>query len=204
MSNIEFWNNRYKSNDYAYGTEPNTFFKEWIDKLQPGKILLPAEGEGRNAVYAAKLGWYVIAFDNSFEAKNKAMKLADNNNVKINYFCAEFEDLNLKKNSFDAFGLIFAHFAGNKRREFHNELTNYLKFGGYIILEGFSKKQLEYQKKFNSGGPSNVELLFSEEEIKDDFQALEKIQLETIETELNEGLHHKGLASVVRYVGKKV
>ncbi len=203
MSNIEFWDNRYQSENYAYGLEPNLYFREWIDKLSPGKILLPAEGEGRNAVYAAKKGWEVYAFDTSSQAKKKAIDLAKLNNVNIHYECKEFEDLYLEKDSFDAIGLIFAHFAGSKRNEFHRELIKYLKAGGYIILEGFSKNQLEYQKKFNSGGPTNIKLLFSSEEIEDDFRSLHKIYLATAEIMLNEGLYHNGLASVVRYVGRK-
>jgi SAM-dependent methyltransferase len=203
MSNIEFWDNRYQSENYAYGLEPNVFFRKWLDKLSPGRILLPAEGEGRNAVYAAKKGWEVYAFDTSSQAKKKAIELAKLNNVSIHYECKEFEDLNLEKDSFDAIGLIFAHFAGSKRKEFHKELIKYLKAGGYIILEGFSKNQLEYQKKFNSGGPTNIELLFSSEEIEDDFRSLHKIYLAKAEIMLNEGLYHNGLASVVRYVGRK-
>jgi hypothetical protein len=45
-------------------------------KLPIGSILFPAEGEGRNAVFAAKLGWAVSAFDISNEGKNKGIKLA--------------------------------------------------------------------------------------------------------------------------------
>ena len=72
----EFWEIRYAEKQYAYGENPNVYFKEQLDKLKPGKILLPAEGEGRNAVYAAKQGWEVMAFDLSSEGKNKAEKLA--------------------------------------------------------------------------------------------------------------------------------
>ena len=53
----EFWDTRYAEIDFAYGKTPNTFFKDSIDKLTPGKLLLPADGEGRNAVYAATKGW---------------------------------------------------------------------------------------------------------------------------------------------------
>ena len=67
----EFWNERYAAENYVYGTLPNTFFKYELSRLRPGKILLPAEGEGRNAVYAAEQGWDVYAFDYSHEAKRK-------------------------------------------------------------------------------------------------------------------------------------
>lgn len=61
MSN--FWDDRYRDGKYIYGTNPNAFFKEYIIKHPIGTILLPAEGEGRNAVYAAQCGWKVEAFD---------------------------------------------------------------------------------------------------------------------------------------------
>lgn len=67
----EFWNQRYASVDYAYGTSPNLFYREKLEFVSPGKILFPAEGEGRNAVYAAKSGWNVTAFDLSTEGKKK-------------------------------------------------------------------------------------------------------------------------------------
>ena len=51
----EIWDKRYSTAVYAYGEEPNAFFKEKLDSQNlEGSILLPAEGEGRNAVYAAK------------------------------------------------------------------------------------------------------------------------------------------------------
>jgi len=79
----EFWNERYAAEEYAYGTEPNIFLKEILEQLTPGKILFPAEGEGRNAVFAAKLGWTVTAFDASTEGKRKAEMLASKNKVQI-------------------------------------------------------------------------------------------------------------------------
>ena len=71
-----FWNENYGNKEYIYGTKPNVFFKEQLDKLKPGKILLPAEGEGRNAVYAASKGWSVTAFDISEIVHKKALQLA--------------------------------------------------------------------------------------------------------------------------------
>ena len=65
MNNFDskFWDERFAAEEYIYGTEPNKFFREQLDKLPPGKILLLGEGEGRNAVYAAKSGWLVHAVD---------------------------------------------------------------------------------------------------------------------------------------------
>ena len=66
------WDTRYASEGYAYGIAPNEFFKNSVATYKPsGKMLLPAEGEGRNAVYAAKEGLEVTAFDISVEGRKK-------------------------------------------------------------------------------------------------------------------------------------
>ncbi len=80
---VEFWNTRYAEKAYAYGEKPNVFFAEKINELQPLSLLLPAEGEGRNAVYAAKLGWDVTAFDYSSEGKDKAVSSTEEGVSKI-------------------------------------------------------------------------------------------------------------------------
>ena len=91
---IERWNERYSNDEFAYGELPNNYLKEQLEKLAPGTILFPAEGEGRNAVFAAKLGWKVAAFDISNEGKNKAIKLAEKNKVEIDYQVGELQTLN--------------------------------------------------------------------------------------------------------------
>lgn len=195
MSKI--WNQRYAQEEYVYGTEPNEFLKQELSKLQPGKILFPAEGEGRNAVYAALQGWAVVAFDGSSEAKKKAEKLSERNNVTIDYKISTIEDFIFEENSFDAIVLIFVH--TENREENHRKLLKYLKPGGKLILEGFAKDQLEY----NSGGPRNLTMLFSSEELNNDFNELLETEIIELKTELNEGQLHKGNASVIRLLGVK-
>ena len=198
------WDDRYSNEEFAYGEEPNNFFKEQIEKLNAGTILFPAEGEGRNAVYAAKLGLKVAAFDISEEGKNKALKLAAANNVSIDYQVGELETLNYQTEQFDAIALIYAHFPAEIKSSIHKTLDKYLRQNGIIIFEAFSKKHLEYLAINDKvGGPKDIESLFSIEEIKADFPNYEIIQLEEKEIELNEGLFHNGKGSVIRFIGKK-
>ena len=196
----EFWDKRYSNKEMDYGEKPNVFFASEIEKFKEGNILLPAEGEGRNAVYSAKLGWQVSAFDISKEGKQKAEQLAESNSVTINYTVGGFDEINYEKDSFDCIGLIYAHFPPLLKSKFYKILDGYLKKGGTLILEGFSKKQIEYPQ---SGGPKKVEMLFSIEEIKQDFDNYEIIELSEKEVVLNEGLYHNGKSSVIRFVGKK-
>ena len=198
------WNDRYSSEEFAYGTAPNNYLKEQLEKLKTGSILFPAEGEGRNAVFAAQLGWKVSAFDISAEGKNKALKLAEANNVVIDYQVGELETLNYQAEQFDVIALIYAHFPAAIKSSIHQTLETYLRKDGYIIFEAFSKKHLEYLAINDKvGGPKDIESLFSIEEIQSDFPDYEIIQLEEKVIELNEGLFHNGKGSVIRFVGKK-
>ncbi len=192
----EMWDNRYAQAYYVYGKEPNEFFKQQLSKLQHGKILLPAEGEGRNAVYAAKLDWEVFAFDSSSEAKNKAEKLALENGVKINYKTSSFEDAVFEENIFDCIAFIYAH--NINRQKNHQKLLRFLKPGGIIILEGFSKSQINN----NTGGPRKIGMLFSKEELEEDFLKLSELKIFEEEIHVSEGKYHVGKASVIRLIGK--
>ena len=146
MSNTwrERWNERYSSTEFAYGEEPNYYLKTKLLSIQPtGSILFAAEGEGRNAVFAAKLGWKVSAFDISIEGKNKAEILANKNQVIIDYKVGELNKLNYPKEHFDAVALIYAHFPAEIKSQLHQELIQLLKQGGYVIFEAFSKKHYD-------------------------------------------------------------
>lgn len=195
----QFWNERYATIEYVYGTEPNQYYREQLENLTPGKILFPGEGEGRNAIFAAQKGWQVTAFDSSTEARKKAQNLASEKNVEINYILSDYENINLPSASFDCMVLIYAHMHPQKRNQYHKKLAMFLKPGGLLILEGFSKKQIDY----NTGGPRTIEMLFSKKELQNDFRSFSKTEITEAEINLNEGVFHQGIASIVRVFGKK-
>jgi Methyltransferase domain len=198
------WDDRYSKDEFAYGEQPNNYLKEQLEKLNAGTILFPAEGEGRNAVFAAKLGWTVSAFDISVEGKNKAFRLAETNNVTIDYQVGELQTLNYKTEQFDAIALIYAHFPADIKSFYHKTLDNYLRKGGLVIFEAFSKRHIDYiAKNEKVGGPKDIAMLFSINELKSDFADYEIIELVEKEIELNEGLFHNGEGSVIRFVGRK-
>ncbi|MBE0304409.1 class I SAM-dependent methyltransferase [Leptospira interrogans] len=198
------WNERYNKEEFAFGEQPNEYLKEQLEKLKIGTILFPAEGEGRNAVFAAKLGWNVSAFDISIEGKKKAFRLAEANQVKIDYQVGELQTLDYRSEQFDAIALIYAHFPAEIKSYYHKTLSQYLRKDGLVILEAFSKKHIHYVLKNEKvGGPRELEMLFSIDEIKSDFKNYEIIELEEKEIELKEGLFHNGNGSVIRFVGRK-
>ncbi len=195
----QFWDQRYAENDTVYGSEPNEFFKQFIDSHKPGNILLPAEGEGRNAIYAAKKGWVVDAFDFSEVAREKALFNAKGEHVSIHYELKKIESFKAEK-LYDAAALIYVHLEPSVRKKFHQEVLKSLKPGGYLLVEAFAKEQLQY----NSGGPKNATQLYDAPTICSDFSSLHVRNCEQKDVELKEGEFHKGKAAVLRLKAQRI
>lgn len=196
----EFWDERYQQKEYVYGVHPNQFLAEQLIKIpHAGDILFPCEGEGRNAVFAAKSGWRVDAFDYSESGKTKALQLAQNQNVNISYFISDAIHFDFGNAKYDVVAFIFAHFGPDLRSEIHQKAISSLKPGGRIIIEAFNPLQLNNK----SGGPKDLSMLYTEEILNEDFKKLDIQILETKVIELDEGLYHRGKADVIRLLAIK-
>lgn len=194
----EKWNNRYRSEEYYFGKEPNEFFKDEIEKLIPGKALFIGDGEGRNSVYAAKLGWNVDCLDISENAKEKAENLARENNVKINYKIADAIEYNYPGETYDAIFVIYFHVDEELRENFDNQIINSLKQNGVVIILVYEKDHL----KLNTNGPSSLNLLYSLDEIVEnfidlDFEILKKEKISRVKN----GIPQEAI--VIKFVGRK-
>lgn len=194
------WDERYNLKEYVYGSTPNVFFENQLTDLKPGVILLPCEGEGRNALFAAQSNWNVVAFDSSEVGKNKAMALATQNNISYDYQILDVNEANFEPESFDVIALIYAHFKPQLRSKFHATIQRWLKPEGKIILEAFNTEQLNY----NSGGPKDLDMLYSTEILSKDFEGMKIELIETSTIVLDEGAFHQGDAAVIRFVAQKV
>ncbi|WP_255481107.1 class I SAM-dependent methyltransferase [Pontibacter sp. Tf4] len=195
----DFWNERYSQEQMVYGAEPNEFFREQLQLLQPGTLLLPAEGEGRNAVYAALKGWRVTAFDFSEAGSKKATALAEQRGITINYQVADAMHFECEPESQDAVALIYAHFSPELRQLLHQKVIKWLKPGGTVIMEAFHPNQLSY----SSGGPKDESMLYTADMLEADFNQLEIQLLVEAEIQLNEGTYHSGTGYVTRMVAQK-
>lgn len=195
-----FWDTRYDTVDFIYGKDPNAFFASRLPKLSRGRLLLPGEGEGRNALFAAKLGWKVEAFDQSVVGRSKAMKMMNGEGVRIDYHVCDLTDFQFREDRYDAAGLIFFHAMPQQRRLLHHGVTSSLKKGGVLIMEAFHTSQLGNQ----TGGPPVAEMLFDKQILLEDFSSLKTVLIEEVTTHLDEGPFHQGEASLIRYVGEKV
>ncbi|EKB50466.1 class I SAM-dependent methyltransferase [Cecembia lonarensis] len=198
--NANFWDEKFGQAPGLYGESPNDFVRQQLAKHPKGKILFPGEGEGRNALYAASLGWEVTALDQSKIAQKHTLEKAKDLGLTIDYQVCDVVNFISAPNEFDVIALIYFHLPLMIRDKVHQKFIKALKDTGTLIIEGFGKPQLQ----FNSGGPKSLEMLYDLDELKNSFPGMTwESEFDGI-IQLNEGIGHKGDAHVVRLIGKKL
>jgi hypothetical protein len=196
-----FWNERFVSKEYVYGKEPNYFFRHFINqKFQaPGKLLFPAEGEGRNAVFAASFGYQVTAFDFSADGRTKALLLAEEKKVTIDYQISSLQSFDYIPDTYDLAGLFYVHQTPDIRSVFHKAVIQTLVSGGMICLEAFHTDQIH----LHSGGPKSIDMLMHLDQLSEDFKSMDIIHLAKTQRDLDEGPFHQGKAALVQLIAIK-
>ena len=199
MSQQEFWNGKFSKADFFYGTNPNEFLASNLGLLKEHKkMLCLGEGEGRNAIFFAKEGFNVTAIDASDLGLEKLENRAIEENLDIKKVCM---DLNLweANEKYDVIIASYLHMYKNEREELFKKIEESLNSSGYFIGEFFSTKQISYK----SGGPKDLDLLYTIEDFTNYFEKCDKKVTEEI-VNLDEGIGHQGEACVIRVVIKKV
>lgn len=195
-----FWDQRYKQKDYIYGTEPNSFLKASLSFLpEGGNVLCLSEGEGRNGVFLSEHGFKVTGVDISVEGKKKAERLAAERHTSIDYVICDLNDFDFGENSWDGVISIFAHFPRNLRNKIHEKTIECMKDGGVFLFQAYHPKQLDYK----TGGPPDIDMLVTLDELKKTFADYEIIQESELETKVIEGSSHTGTAFVTQFICKK-
>ena len=197
MNHTSPWDDRYSAPEFIYGTRPNAFLADQLAHLTPGKALFVFEGEGRNAVFAAALGWQVDCFDGSAVARNKALQWAKSQGVSLNYTTAQLQDYKFPKAQYDLVVLVFAHLPPALRTHLHQSCIQALKPGGTLLLEGFRPEQIP----LTSGGPKDEAWLYTRTLLQEDFVGMQSLNIYEAQPHLDEGPLHQGPAETIRVVG---
>lgn len=195
------WDERFAKPGYLFGTAPNAFLAREAWRIpRHGRVLCVADGEGRNSVWLAQQGLEVTAFDFSPVALDKARRLAAERGVRVRYELASVEDWRWPAGEFDVVVAIFIQFVvPAARRVLFERMSAALRPGGLLLVEGYTPAQLKY----GTGGPKQVDQLYTEELLRQSFGALEIVELRAYEAELNEGTRHTGMSAVIDLVARK-
>ena len=191
------WDQEYNTENYVYGKQPNDFLKDYYTTIPKGKVLLLAEGEGRNAVFLAKQGYSVTAVDISSVGLEKAEKLAAENNVNIDAVCEDLETFDLGEKKWDGIVSISCHLPPEVRQHLYKRIERALKPSGVFFLEGYRPEQLKYK----TGGPPLAEMMTSKETLVKELPNLVFNHLQEFDREVNEGINHHGMGAVIQAIG---
>lgn len=196
-----FWDERYATDDYIFGTAPNVFLASQAELIRPGMHALAiADGEGRNGVWLAELGAQVHAVDVSPVALAKAHKLAAERSVSLNFEQADVLNWNWPEDAYDLVAAIFIQFASPPERErIIAGIRRALKPGGLLILQGYTPKQVE----FATGGPGNAANMYTAELLREWFGDWKISHLHEHESFISEGSHHHGMSALIDLVAQK-
>ncbi|MCU0809510.1 MAG: class I SAM-dependent methyltransferase [Thiobacillaceae bacterium] len=197
----DFWNERYATEDYIFGTAPNVFLASQSALIRPGmRALAIADGEGRNGVWLAEQGAQVHAIDVSPFALDKAKKLAAERGVTLNTEQADVLSWTWPQAAYDLVAAIFIQFAPPPERDrIIQGIRRTLKPGGVLILQGYTPKQVEY----GTGGPPSAANMYTAELLRDWFGDWDIRHLHEHESFISEGTHHHGMSALIDLVAIK-
>ena len=193
------WDERYLHNQYAYGEKENAFLRATCHYLPKGRILSLGEGEGRNSLYLAKLGYEVTAIDFSKIGLEKTRKRAAQNKVFIRTHYTDLTEYNFGQEEWAGIISIFFHTHKTDRQRILYKCVQALSKNGVFIMEGYSLDQ----PKFGTGGPKIPEFLCDLEEVKQELAGLNFEIARKVEREIIEGNYHTGMGSVIQIVASK-
>lgn len=194
------WNQRFAAGHYIFGEEPNAYLRSQGMHLKAGSALAVADGEGRNGVWLAEQRLSVDAFDFSENAIKKARLLAKQRSQTVNWQCCNWQSFDWPASGYDnVIGIFFQFAAPQDRSALFSKMDKSLKSGGTLIIQGYTAAQL----KFNTGGPGKLDHMYDEAMMREAFPQYDIIDLQTYETQIEEGTAHKGMSGLLGMTARK-
>lgn len=194
------WDDRFAGEDYLFGTAPAQFLVRHAHSLPPrSKILVVADGEGRNSVWLAETGHKVTAWDSSAVAVDKARRLAHARDVDVTFSVQNAADYAWPEAHFDAVIGIFIQFAPPELRDkMFAEMIRTTRPGGIVMLHGYAVEQL----KHGTGGPPIAENLYTKAILRKHFVRTDILHLDSYEADILEGTAHVGRSALIDLVAR--
>lgn len=200
---ITRWNDKYAPDELVFGSDPNVFLTTQVDQFKPNSDLLAVgDGEGRNGVWLAQLGFNVLSVDGAENGVKKAVHRAKEAGVKdrLNGLCVDLLDWQWPVEAFDTVVSLHVHFMPDERKIMYQSMINALRPGGTFLLEVFHPEQVGR----DCGGPNIVELCVTPENLKEDFSELDILLVErSVRVIKTSNFHPAGEGVVSRIVARK-
>ena len=194
------WDERYLTDDYVFGTEPNEFIARILPLLpKGGRALDLATGEGRNGIFLAQHGFQAEGVDMSAVGLEKAQKLAAEKGVRFDTRLENIAEMAWPSEHYAVITSVFCHFIEPERTQVMQRMIGALQPGGMFAGVFYHPDQIA----LGTGGPKDAAMLGTLAEMQQALHGLEWLVAEHEVIELGEGSRHRGRSSVVRVLGRK-
>lgn len=195
-----FWNARYATEEFVYGTAPNDFLIQVAPRVAPrSRVLCVADGEGRNSVWLAQQGHRVTALDVAAKGMAKAAQLARAAAVELQTVVADVTKYDFGRGCWDAVVSIFLHLPATARRAVHRRCIEALVPGGLFVYEAYGPEQLGR----GTGGPPEPHLLHPLAEVLADCAGCIIEHRASLVRHIAEGRLHRGDGAVIQLLARK-
>ncbi|SMF39661.1 class I SAM-dependent methyltransferase [Pseudobacteriovorax antillogorgiicola] len=134
-----YWERYYAEKKFVDGKAPNSFLVDMLPRLQKGKVLDVAMGEGSNACYLAQKGFEVKGFDISKTAVERAKSLAKEMSLELDAQQADLDLYLMGLMEYDS--IIMTYFRPGVTRYYSN-IISALKQGGTLLVHSYSQQQM--------------------------------------------------------------
>ncbi|MCD4796544.1 MAG: methyltransferase domain-containing protein [Candidatus Cloacimonetes bacterium] len=144
---------KYAEKNYYWGRKPSPICFKILEMMPPVKslkILVIGCGEGRNAIFLARNGYNVTAFDLSSVGVEKTKRMAEEAGVVIDIFRADVNEFRLTKEYDILFSIGTLHYIPEELR--NGVFENYKKYTSENGLNVFS---VLIQKPFIKKAPDS-------------------------------------------------
>ena len=141
---ISYYENVYDTDEYYWGVSPSQMCLKIVSLLPPDKRLKVLDigcGEGKDAVFLARCGYDVSAFDIAEAGIEKTKRLAEKANVHVNAFQANILDYRLDSEYDILYSSgVLQYIKPQLRDEIINNYQAYTKTNGIHVFNVFVEK----------------------------------------------------------------
>ena len=164
----ERWNERHSADRFVWSDEPNRLLIHALDGLEAGaRVLDLACGQGQNAVWLAERGFQVTAIDFSGRAIRRALELATERNVGVEWICGDVTRFVPPREAFRLALILYLHVSSRKRRTVLDCAAQALAPGGELLMIGHAGRNLAEGAR----EPCDPDVLFDPTEIAGELES---------------------------------
>ena len=155
------WDERY-SEGRLWSVEPNRFFAEIVEGMEPGKALDLACGEGRNSVWLAQNGWTVTAVDFSTAGIDRGRAGAEELGVDVEWVVADLTGWDPGDRQWDLVAHVYLHLDRETRERLLRRAASWVAPDGHLVIIGHDLGNIEH----GHGGPQEPAVLTTPAELE--------------------------------------